>query len=303
MWILYSFLGAFFQASEMAVKKKALQTKGLNNTIAFLAFIFAGILLGALLYVQSGKIWPENSLSGNFWEGMIVVIVLNVLAVYFLYKALDIADLSYLMPFMTLTSLFLVIPPIFVLGEIPSVIGFAGIAITVTGAFLMDYKKKTGIIAFEEYDKKIKNRKGLFYFLITALCFTITPTAIKVAIAESSALFASFLSHILIGISFIILIFIFKETKRIKEIFAFGGTGKFFFAVALAGIFIAIANGSVNEALKMTDVSYVFAIKRTMPFFAFIIGYFYFKERQDVFKKILATILMVLGAIIITVFK
>ncbi len=53
----------------------------------------------------------------------------------------------------------------------------------------------------------------------------------------------------------------------------------------------------------MQNVAYVMAIKRLMPFFAFIIGYFYFKEHTHVQRKIWATLLMVAGAIIITVSK
>ena len=94
----------FFQAAEMAIKKKALQTRGVNNFIAFLAFTFAGLLLGALLYFQTGRIWPETTLSQSFWQGIFWTVFFNLVAVYFLYKALDAAELSYLMPFMALTS-------------------------------------------------------------------------------------------------------------------------------------------------------------------------------------------------------
>jgi drug/metabolite transporter (DMT)-like permease len=39
-----------------------------------------------------------------------------------------------------------------------------------------------------------------------------------------------------------------------------------------------------------------------MPFFAFLIGYFFFKEKTDVLRKIFATTLMVAGAIFIMTF-
>jgi uncharacterized membrane protein len=53
-------------------------------------------------------------------------------------------------------------------------------------------------------------------------------------------------------------------------------------------------------AMDSAKVSYVFSIKRIMPLFAFLIGYFYFHERKDILRKIIATILMVAGAILTT---
>ncbi|MCX6766077.1 MAG: hypothetical protein NT136_03925, partial [Candidatus Moranbacteria bacterium] len=89
MWIIYSLFGAFFQASEMAIKKKALQTRGVNNFIAFIAFTFAGLLLWGVYFWQGGSLWPIYELSDKFWQGMFWGVTLNILAVYFLYKALD----------------------------------------------------------------------------------------------------------------------------------------------------------------------------------------------------------------------
>jgi uncharacterized membrane protein len=57
-------------------------------------------------------------------------------------------------------------------------------------------------------------------------------------------------------------------------------------------------NGTINLALHMAPVAQVFAIKRTMPLFAFLIGFLYFREQNEIPKKILATALMVVGAIL-----
>ncbi|MCX6765900.1 MAG: EamA family transporter, partial [Candidatus Moranbacteria bacterium] len=235
-------------------------------------------------------------------QGMFWGVTLNILAVYFLYKALDIADLSYLMPYMTLTSLTLIVPPIIILGEVPSLLGFIGIFLVVIGAIIMEIKKKARSLDSENTAKK--NRRGLMYFLVTAGCFTITPTALTLAIRESSVLFTSFLSHLLIGIGFIALIVVFRETERAKEIYSDKSARKSFFgAVILAGLSIAIANTSINAALDVQKVAYVMGVKRLMPFFAFVIGLLYFKERTNLKKKMLATALMVAGAIVITIFK
>ena len=297
-WILLSLIGALSQAAGSAFKKKALQTPGMNNVIGFVSFVFAGIIFWALFMANSGTLWADG-LTLKFWHAMFWYAGLNVLAVYYMYKALDIAEFNYLMPFMTLTSLLLIIPPIFLLGEIPSVKSIGGIALIVGGAIIMSWHKRGN--GKEEVQRK-SNRKGVLYFLITALCFTIAPTAAKITIQESSVLFSSLVVHLAIGFGFLLLLFIFREMPKLPEAIS-KNNRKLLFAILIAGTIIVIENGSINLALKNTEVAYVFAIKRLMPLFAFLIGIIYFKERAEIAKKILATALMVAGAVIVTLYK
>ena len=176
----------------MAITKRILQSKGLNNFIAFSSFIFGGFLLGAVFYFQNGNLVFEINDAGRFWQGILFGVSFNVLAVYFLYKALSLADLSYLMPFMVLTSIFIIIPAIFILKEIPSVTGTVGIFIVVAGAILMEFKKRRSADEKpNDYENKKKsNSRGLVYFLVTAACYVVTSVYIKVAVIESSHLAA-----------------------------------------------------------------------------------------------------------------
>jgi drug/metabolite transporter (DMT)-like permease len=304
MWIIYSLFGAFFQASEMAIKKKALQTKGANNFIAFAAFSLAALLFAIFILFQSGSLVPEHALSSRFWIGIAATVTVNVVATYFLYKALDFSELSYLMPFMTLTSLTIIIPPMFLFHEYPSPFGLIGILVVVMGAFMMDYKKAK--VTEAEILVHKQNRKGLLYFLVTAACYTISPSVTKLAVIESSPLFATFLIHLLMGAAFGIFILMLGEKVKIKNIirtFKGNEARNFSIAIVLAAVSIAISNISINVAYQFQDVAYVMAIKRVMPFFAFLFGYFYFKERTNLKRKILATATMIAGAVLITVFS
>ena len=71
----------------------------------------------------------------------------------------------------------------------------------------------------------------------------------------------------------------------------------------LVGAVMSVEHISINSAFTLADVSYVMAIKRTMPFFAFVIGYAYFKEREHAKRKLMATALMIAGAILIVLFN
>lgn len=304
-WILFALTGAFAQALGAAIKKKALQTPGMNNVIGFVSFGFAGLIFWLLFVFKSRLFWMDG-LGVRFWESMAWYAGLNVLAVWFMYKALDIAEFNHLMPFMTLTSLSLVIPPMIFLGEFPSLISFGGILLIVCGVLLMNYERKRKSDDTEniqaERERRSNNRKGVYYFLVTALCYTFAPTAAKISIQESSVLFASFLVHVMIAFGFFVIMCVTKELLKISLVCKDARHRKLLMAVLLAGAVIVLENGSINTALNETSVAYVFAIKRMMPFFAFVIGIVYFHERKHLRQKLIATVIMVAGAIVMTVF-
>ncbi|NTV41582.1 MAG: DMT family transporter [Candidatus Moranbacteria bacterium] len=297
-WILLGFSAALFQAIGSAIKKKSLQVTGMNNIIGFISFFTAGIIFGVFFFVKTGRLLPHLTLSVNFWVAMFWYAGLNIVASWFMYRALDLAEFNHLMPFMTLTNLFIIIPPMSFLYEMPSLLGLAGIAVIVVGALLMDYKKNDFVSVENELQKK-NNRKGVLYFLGTAVCFTITPTVAKITVLNSSVLFASFLVHILIGLGFLVMLLLAKEQWKIKEFFFQPEKKSLLVGVILAGFAVALQNGSLNLALSLAPVASVMAINRTMPLFAFLIGVFYFKERTDLSKKIIATVVMVIGAVIV----
>jgi drug/metabolite transporter (DMT)-like permease len=175
----------------------------------------------------------------------------------------------------------------------------------VVGAIIMNYKNKKNSIAEEKIQNtKINNRKGLMYFLIALAIASLIPPIIKISVVESSAIFTSFMISWLVGIAFLIMIFIFKEREKVKEILVLREKKNIILLIiiVLAGIITAIEFATMNTAFGLANVAYVMGIKRTMPFFAFLIGYFFFKEKTDVLRKIFATTLMVAGAIFIMTF-
>lgn len=274
----------------------------MNNFIGFSAFTFAGIILGVVLLftINDSSFLIKDNL--KFWEGIIATVVLNVIANYSLYKALDLTELSYLMPFFAFISLSVIIPPIFLFREIPSFQAIAGIILVIAGAILIDYRKKKDNDEDIDKEKIRNNRKGKLLFIVTAVCWTFSTPMTKVAVLAGSPILVSALVNFLCGISFILLIYLFKDYEKIKNTLSnFKNSEKrnFIIAVLLAGIAIAIQIVSINTALKYAPVSYVIAIKRIMPVFAFLIGLIYFKERTNISKKLIATIIMVIGAIIV----
>jgi len=298
--VMLSMCGALFQALGAAINKKSLQKSGMNNLVGFVTFTVAGLLF-LLLYFFSTETFSYDNLSELFWEAMVWYAGLNVLAHWFLYRALNLAEFNHLMPFMALVSISVIIPPIFVLGEIPTVASFFGIILIVAGAIIINFKKSRSRKAVDDQQRK-NNRKGTLYFIITAICFTFTTTLAKVTILASSVLFSSLIVHLLIGAGFLLMLIVFREFGKIREAIEKPELNPLLIGMIVVGFIIFVENGAVNTALGMAPVASVMAIKRIMPLFAFLIGLFYFKERSELRKKIIATAFMVAGAVFVTIF-
>jgi len=297
--IILSTCGALFQALGAAINKKSLQMPGMNNLIGLVTFTVAGLAF-SVVYFFTNKTFGYSNLSLYFWEVMAWYAGLNIVAHWFMYRALNLAEFNHLMPFMALVSVSVIIPPIFMLGEIPTAAGLLGIILIVIGAITMNYKKNKHKDSSNQKHKN--NRKGALYFLVTAICFTFTSTLAKVTVQESSVLFSSLVVHLLIGVGFLSMLIVYKEFGKIRDVILKPELRPLLFGMIIVGIIVFAENGTVNTALRIAPVASVMAIKRIMPLFAFLIGLFYFKERDDLKKKIIATALMVAGAVFVTIF-
>ena len=141
-WVLLSILSAFGQALGWALKKKTLENKGINNTLGALSFFAAGAIL-ALLWGLSSDDWMVPQMTVRFVMASLVVIGMNIFAVWAAYRALDKAALSMLMPFMALTALAIVPVEYFLRGTMPNVWQICGIAVVVCGAVVFAAKVQT----------------------------------------------------------------------------------------------------------------------------------------------------------------
>jgi drug/metabolite transporter (DMT)-like permease len=306
MWILLSTLGALFQSITGAINKRNIDvSKRAINIIAFINYFFAGILLAVFFYFQTGQFLPEIKNHTNFWYGILITVPFNVIGAYFGYKALQVAEYNYVAPWLAFTSLFIVIPSYFLLGEIPSPLSFIGIIIVLSGAVMIDFRKRGKNLNTEEKNLIKNKNKAKLYMIVVGICYTLTPVGMKMAILESSAIFVAVVAHISIALTFLLIIIIFERKKVYDILGHLSDTDKkLFFVLALtAGAGYAIANGSINVALGEQQASLVMSVKRIAPMFSFFIGYLFLNETQDAKKKIFATILMVTGTILITLFK
>ncbi len=120
MWFLLSLLALSMLVSRRSAEKHAtgkidsLALTWLQQAVA-LPFI-----IGALFFAKF--YWPSE-LSSDFWMILALYVVLTSLDIYLYFKALSIADISYVAPWLTLTALGSIAGAYIVLGQKPTVMG------------------------------------------------------------------------------------------------------------------------------------------------------------------------------------
>lgn len=287
-WVFLSILGAFGQALSWGLKKKALNQSGINNVIGFVGYATAGATL-TLLYCLLEKGGGVH-LTSTFWVAMLFIVVLNVIAAWTGYRAVDKGNLSMLMPFISLTAL-TIVPIEYVLrNTIPTIYQLWGMVVVVFGAI---------VIAMNEKPTK-ESFTVAGYFTITLVCYSVTSPLMGIAVNESgSGLLVAVIMHLGIALGFISLLLISREHNTIYELKREGHFTRLFMWMVLAGVVIAVfENGPINVALETATASEVFALKRTMPFFALILGVLMFNEKITR-RHIFGTALLVIGSALI----
>lgn len=290
-WITLSLLSAFGQALGWALKKKTLDNQGINNTLGLVSFLVAGLIL-AVFWELSSETWPE--ITARFVWAALVIIVLNIVAVWTAYRALDKAALSQLMPFISLTALTIVPIEYLLRGVVPHALQIVGIAVVVIGTFAFTAQKRP--------TKESLTVAG--YFAVTLLCYSITSSLAAVAVDESgSGLFSAAVFHLGIALGFVPLVIVTGERVALRTLQTKQKLGTVLLLMAVAGAVIALLeNGPATVALQYASAAEVFSLKRTMPFFAMILGIFMFQEKVTL-RHLVGTTLLVAGSILIVAFR
>ncbi|MBS3097107.1 DMT family transporter [Candidatus Woesearchaeota archaeon] len=285
LWVLYSLLSAFSWATTDALTKKIYKV---DDYIVILArFLYATPFVLLLLFFV-----PIPKLDSAFWFVLSLAIPIEVLAWVLYIKSIRNSPLSLVVPFLTLTPLFLVLTSFVILKELPTLIGFSGIFLIVVGAYTLNLKEyKKGIL---EPFKSIFKEKGCAYMVIVAFLFSITSVLGKILVQKSSPLFVSAIYLPIVSMPLIVLAF-FKSRGKLTKL---KSNFKNFFFI---GLFFALMSIFHLLAIQLVIVPYMSSIKRTSSIFSVLYGYFIFKEK-NIKERLVGTFIMVIGAVLIILF-
>jgi len=246
---------------------------------------------GLLVAIPLGVIGiPE--IQPGFWSAALTTAILNVFGQWAWYAAFRREEASLVSPLRLLTPPLVIMTGYFVLREVPSLGGIAGITLTIFGLLLLF--EGNAVLAKTTIWKTMR-RPGIILGILGAFSFAASFPFDKKAVVTSSALFAIVVIFLTLG--FLSAIFALIRSRG-RVVFDFRSNGKLLITLPFLHFAASILSfSSLNYALA----AYAASVKRLWSFWAVLFSGKFLGE-QHIGRKLLATGVMLLGIIITAVF-
>ncbi|MEB2784023.1 DMT family transporter [Algoriphagus persicinus] len=271
------------------VFQKQLTLQGLHPLwVNFLTyFLLACICLLGLSFLEI------RVLGKDFWFYSIIGGIFGTMGNALLIKSLQKGNLSILGPINSYKSIVGVIFGVFLLGEIPNLWGIIGIGIIIYGSYLV-------LDTTEERFTPALLRNKDIQFRIGAMMLTAIEAVFvkKVILASSPAI--AFISWCIFGtiFSFIILLAFRVSLKRELSNLRLDILGK----LILLLVCIGTMQLTTNYVFEKMAVGYALSLFQLSIIVSVLLGYRIFQEK-DIRKKIIGSVIMIAGSVMIILLK
>lgn len=277
--IIYALISAFSKGSERIVHRYILADED------SLSYAFIWHVLTSLIFLPFFIIEFSLPTQGLAWVLVIISSVLWTLVAYFGFKAYSTLEVSVKVPIGQSRLLFALLLSVVFLKEVLTIEKILGTILVFIGLIIIKYKKgkKFGLL----------KDKGVIYTLISSLL-----TAVVLLIDKFSGQFFnpvvySFLVYFLPAI--IISPFVLKKKKEIKSILK-----KRFSATLGATVLGSGYYYFLLRAYQHAEASVVIPIVELGTVFAVIGGIIFLKERKNILRKVIASLLVIVGALLLS---
>jgi len=290
MWFALSLLAAVSKSASQILTKK-LHALGTLELAAY-SHIFSAVLILPLFF------FIEIPLTGAFLYPTACSTVMNVMAILLLIQAIKISDLSHSMPFLSLTPMFAILVAFVSRNEVISPLSASGILFIVLGAFVIDARSLSDLARFG--GARIFKDKGVLLVLVVALIYSVSSVCDKSATLASSPLAYVWLFTLARAAIFGLLLAISRVKHGAKKSLAFEREN--LFVLILIGLVYFLEASFQMQAFEYGNVAETVGVKRVGILFTSISGFMIFKESFTRYKLI-GAMLLVLGAVVIYVFR
>ncbi len=283
-WLILGILTAFFEAVKDVFSKQNLKKSDEYVVAWSLAFFSVIFLIPWVIYTGI------PALNTQFAIALLIGGSINAVTAVLYIKAIKVSDLSLTVPLVALTPLFMLITSPLIVGEYPKLFDYIGILLIVTGSYLLNIKEKSqGYLA---PFKALVKEPGPKLMLIVAFLWSITSNFDKIGVKNSSPIF--WLFSLFSTMTVLLLpVLLHKTPNPSRKIL------KQLPMLAAMGFFNAVGVLCQMQALTLTLVVQVIAIKRTSVLMGVLFGHFIFKEK-DIKQRLLGAAIMVFGVFVIS---
>ena len=301
IWLLFALMGALFDSLYSATSKKLL--KQADVFVVGSGAMFSSFVVLIIVSFLAGFPAITDPL---FIYYIIASAFLDMVGISLFLKAIKESEISLVLPFSSFTLVFLVVVSFFVLGELPSAAGIAGILLVFLGSYIVNLKagpgpsSSTGLTTLSVYSKlyspirEMARNRGIIYMLLFTVVSAFVVTMNKLFIMGSDQFFGPAINSLFIGV--FLLAAALLSGKRVFVYYRKSGHSLF-----LLGSLNAVMRMFLATALLLQIAPYVISVKRFSIIFGVLWGYLLFKEKAAA-RRFWGAIIMLLGIILISVF-
>jgi len=276
MWFALSILALFMLSGRRTAEKKA--AGGIDSmAMAWLQQAVAMPLIIASLFFAKFY-WPRE-LPVFFWELLVVYIALQAIYLYCYYRAISIADISYVAPLMTLFIVGNMIGAYFILGQVPSVSGVVGSVFILAGAWAIARAKQHSDSA------SAKAHKTALILVVIAIivCSIFSNLEVKMLRLSNPTSYNFYTSLLTVPFVILITMLILKGRRQNTQVYwknVKESTQKNLWPLAIVGITYTINMLATYQAkLTAPNQAYVASIKAASVLPVVLLGMLFFKEK------------------------
>ena len=206
-------------------------------------------------------------------------------------KAYKESDASIVTPMFAISPILVLFTSFIILGEVPDLMGGIGVILIAVGAYVLKLDESTGLL---EPLKKLWEEKGVRIIMVVILLYSVTANIDKIGVQMSSPVMWPLATYTISSIFMLPLMM--KKSPQWKS--------KIKNKWKPLGLLGVLGGGAIilqMAALELTLVSYVISIKRLSIPIAVGFSYFMLGEKSGFKERMIGSLLMVAGVILISV--
>ncbi|MFA6034401.1 MAG: DMT family transporter [Myxococcota bacterium] len=286
MWLLLALAGALCTAAADVLTKKAAPDVP-EHVVALARWVYT---IPVLLFLLPFMKIP--ALSPGFFLVVLVLIPMEMAALFIYIRAISTSPLSLSAPFLSFTPLFMIIPAAIILDEKIPALGMAGIALVTAGAYAINIRGVSG--GLQSPFRAIFHERGPRMVLLVAAIYAVTSTLTKRAVMEAGPYFFALFYMTVLSASLVTVTVLRGESVRP----VFSGWRR----LAPTGALLGLAAVLLYAALTMAPATYTIAVKRTSMLMGVFAGRIFFNEGGFA-QRLSGASLMFAGVVMIALAK
>ncbi len=240
-------------------------------------------------------IFPVKAVSGGAWLFIGLSSLAHFFYQVFLCRTYEAGDISLTYPIVRSSPIFVAILGFVFFRELPSAAATAGIILIIIGTQLINQDELSLSGMFRPLREK--KAQALFFAALPALFSALSSVIDKKGVLEVSPILFFYLFFALSGIMFgIYALFFEKRRRNIFRIFA-----RHKYTITLASLLEFGSYVLILYAFRLSKVAYVVALRQVSVIFGAIFGVYFLKEKYARIR-ILASVIIFIGAFLITAF-